>query len=80
MVYKGCQVHFYKRAQILIGDIYSKYKGKGLGQFTDIDQITMFPDYRVPQILQAEGVFEYSQHLWNKIKSKEQITDRYEQA
>ena len=78
MIYKGCQVHFYKRSQILIGDIYSKFKGKGLGEFLDIHELTMFPDYRVPQILQAEGVFEYSEHLWTKIKNKEEITDRYE--
>jgi len=36
MIYKGCQVHFYKRAQILIGDIYGRYKGTGLGEFKDI--------------------------------------------
>lgn len=59
-IYKGHQIHFYKRAQILIGDIFGKFNGKGLGEFIDIDQLTMFPDYRVPQILEAEGVFEYS--------------------
>lgn len=30
-IYKGHQIHFYKRAQILIGDIYAHFKGKGLG-------------------------------------------------
>ena len=40
----------------------------------------MYADYRVPQILQAEGVFEYSEYLWNKIVNKEEITDRYEEA
>lgn len=63
MVYKGSQVHFYKRAQILIGDIYAKYHGKGLGAFKDIDQLTMYPDYRVPQVFHNEGVFEYSPEL-----------------
>ena len=52
-IYEGHQIHFYKRAQILIGDIYGKFNGCGLGEFKDIDQLTMFPDYRVPQILQA---------------------------
>jgi hypothetical protein len=50
-IYKGHQIHFYKRAQILIGDIFGKFNGKDLGYFYDIDQLTMFPDYRVPQIL-----------------------------
>lgn len=30
-IYKGKQIHLYKRAQILIGDIYGKLEGKGLG-------------------------------------------------
>jgi len=50
-IYQGHQIHFYKRAQILIGDIFGKFNGEGLGEFNDIDQLTMFPDYRVPQIL-----------------------------
>lgn len=50
-IYEGHQIHFYKRAQILIGDIYGKFNGNGLGEFKDINELTMFPDYRVPQIL-----------------------------
>ncbi len=50
-IYEGHQIHFYKRAQILIGDIYGKFNGSGLGEFKDIQELTMFPDYRVPQIL-----------------------------
>jgi hypothetical protein len=30
-IYKGHQIHFYKRPQILIGDIYAKYEGKSYG-------------------------------------------------
>ena len=55
-VYKGHQIHFYKRSQILIGDIYAKFKGKGVGKFHDIEMLTMFPDYRVPQILNDFGI------------------------
>lgn len=35
-IYEGHQIHFYKRAQILIGDIYGKFNGIGLGEFKDI--------------------------------------------
>jgi hypothetical protein len=35
-IYKGHQIHFYKRAQILIGDIWAHFQGKGIGEFTDI--------------------------------------------
>lgn len=30
-IYQGHQIHFYKRPQILIGDIYAKFEGKNLG-------------------------------------------------
>jgi hypothetical protein len=43
----GRPVQFFKRAQILIADIWGCFEGKDLGQFDDIDQtITMFADYR----------------------------------
>ena len=57
----GTQVSFYKRAQILISDLWSLFKGQGLGEFHDIDTITMFADYRVPQSLQYFGAMVYSE-------------------
>lgn len=39
-------VAIYKRAQILIADIWSSFRGTGFGEFCDIDTITMFADYR----------------------------------
>lgn len=45
--FKGRPVQFFKRAQILIADIWGCFEGAGLGRFTDIDDaITMFADYR----------------------------------
>lgn len=61
--YKGHHVSLYKRAQILVGDLWSCYKNKDLGYFKDIESITMFADYRVPQSLIYYGVFEYSNEL-----------------
>ena len=69
-VYKGHQIHFLKRPQILIGDIYAKFEGKGYGEFSDIEELTMFPDYRVPQVLNHEGILEYSPELQQKINDK----------
>lgn len=46
--FHGQRVSIYKRAQILIGDIYAFTRGEGLGAFDDLaDTITMFADYRV---------------------------------
>ncbi len=55
------RVSFYKRAQIFISDLWSLFEGKGLGEFHDMDSLTMFPDYRVPQSLQYFGVLKYSE-------------------
>lgn len=50
-IYNGKQVYFLKRAQIFVADLWFNFKGKGLGEFYDIDDLTMFADYRVPQVL-----------------------------
>lgn len=79
-IYKGHQIHFYKHSQLLISHIYNKFSGKGIGEFSDIDELTVFADYRIPQLLWAEGVFEYGQQLREVIMRKEVITDREMEA
>uniref|UniRef100_A0AAG5DI77 Queuosine 5'-phosphate N-glycosylase/hydrolase n=1 Tax=Anopheles atroparvus TaxID=41427 RepID=A0AAG5DI77_ANOAO len=61
-------VTFYKRAQILVGDLWSCFRGEGLGRFDDIDAITMFADYRVPQVLVHFGTLSYSEQLMALLK------------
>ena len=61
--FKGRRVSFYKRAQILIADLWACFEGQGLCQFNDIDTVTMFADYRIPQVLVHFGVLRYSDHL-----------------
>lgn len=62
-IYKGHKVALYKRAQILIGDLWACYNNKDFGRFTDIEKISMFADYRVPQSLIYFGAMEYSEDL-----------------
>jgi len=72
--FEGETVRFYKRAQILVADLWACFEGKGLGRFDDIDQqITMFADYRIPQILHTLGCLEYSPPLANHIRAKKPI-------
>ncbi|XP_067630677.1 queuosine 5'-phosphate N-glycosylase/hydrolase [Eurosta solidaginis] len=66
--FAGQRVSLYKRAQILIGDIWSCFNGKDIGKFTDIEKITMFADYRVPQVLIHFGSLEYTPELLNILK------------
>ncbi|XP_043244460.1 queuosine salvage protein-like [Amphibalanus amphitrite] len=61
--FKGQRVSLYKRAQILIADLWLCFDGRGLGQFDDIDTLTMFADYRIPQALAYLGALRYSPEL-----------------
>ena len=76
VVHEGRLVHFYKRAQIMTADIWGAY-GRPRGDesnpycFRDIDQLTMFADYRVPQILRHVGILKYSEELARMIDSEQ---------
>lgn len=71
--YKGKKIYFLKRAQILISDIFGAFDGKGLGYFKDIDYLTSFADYKLPQILHHYSVLKYSKDLKEEIKKKNLI-------
>jgi hypothetical protein len=62
-LYKSKRVHFYKRAQILVADLWACTKGTVWGEFKDLDTVTIFADYRIPQILVYHGILEYSDEL-----------------
>ncbi|XP_040213137.1 queuosine salvage protein [Rana temporaria] len=67
-VFQDKKVAFYKRAQILVGDTWGVLEGKGDGCFYDIDKITMFADYRIPQALVHFGTMRFSEELLKKLK------------
>lgn len=68
------KVTFYKRAQILIADIWGCFEGKNAGYFYDIDNITMFADYRVPQVLKFYDVIDYAEDLKAFLKRNALLT------
>lgn len=49
------------------------FGGQGDGWFEDIDFITMFADYRVPQVLVHFGAMSYDEHLMGVLKEGEEI-------
>lgn len=69
--YKNQEVFFLKRAQIFPSDVYYAFHGQGLGEFKSLDDLTIFPDYKLPQLLQAEGVLEYTEEILAKIKNED---------
>jgi hypothetical protein len=73
-IYKGKQIFIYKRAQILSADLY--YMCSELHKpiyLSNADALTMFADYRVPQVLLDLGIMEYESNLENKILNKEEV-------
>jgi len=78
-IYQGHQVHYYKRAQIFVGDVWGAFSGRGLGEFNDIDRLTTFADYRLPQLLRTLGIFKYSPALLKAIDEKTEIPAGSEQ-
>ncbi len=68
-IYKDNKYNFFKRVQLIPAMIY----GRNLAEtkiFDDIDKLTVFADYRVPQTLRKLGIVEYFDDLSNDIKYK----------
>jgi hypothetical protein len=63
-------VRFYKRAQLLVSDLYGAFKGEGFGHFTDLDQLTAFADYKLPQVLRHLGLLTYLPSLAEKVDAR----------
>lgn len=72
-VYRGRMVYFYKRAQIFCADLYGAFGGQRWGEFSDIDELTAFADYKVPQVLRHLGILRYSSELAERIDRREEI-------
>lgn len=69
----GNEVRLYKRAQILAGDLAGGLAGSPLGTFHDLDHLTAFADYKVPQVMRAIGILRYSDDLASMIASREHL-------
>jgi hypothetical protein len=61
--------YFLKRAQICVGDWNASLDL----QLSDIDKLTMFADYRVPQLLRHFGILEYSESLAKLVDTKQEL-------
>ncbi|KAF2152352.1 hypothetical protein K461DRAFT_278585 [Myriangium duriaei CBS 260.36] len=71
--FEGKRVRFLKRAQIFVADLWAAFDGTSYGAFDDIDCITMFADYRVPQQLHSLGCISYSPPLDYAVRSLKSI-------
>ena len=71
--YHDIEVPLYKRSQLLASDLSLAFEGRGLGQFEDLDELTIFTDNLVPHVLRLEGILEYSQALVDDIEAERLI-------
>ena len=69
----GKNVRILKRAQILVADMWACFNGESYGEFYDIDKITIFADYRIPQILISFGALYCSPIVAAAIKDRKMI-------
>jgi hypothetical protein len=65
--YRGQPVHLFKRAQILTADLAGALDGDRLGHFHDLADLTVFADYKVPQVLRRFGILVYDDDLVRRI-------------
>jgi hypothetical protein len=68
--YQDHKAFFYKRAQIFAADLHGAFGGKDWGHFADIDKLTAFADYKLPQVLRQLGILRYTRALAQKVDQK----------
>lgn len=72
-IYNKKQVNLFKRAQILVGDLYGTFNGEKWGKFKNLQDLTSFADYKLPQILRAWGILEYAPALARQVDNKKPL-------
>ena len=65
--YDDKTVAFLKRAQIVAADLHGIFQGKSWGAFTDMNRLTAFADYKVPQVLRHFSILRYEPDLAEKV-------------
>jgi hypothetical protein len=78
--YQGQTVQFFKRAQLVPAHLL-EFQELGLlaNKVTNIDKLTAFADYKVPQALRKLGILEYTEDLANKVDNLTEISSSSEE-
>lgn len=72
--WRGTRVPFLKRAQICVADLNAAFHGQQWGAFDDLEALTAFADYKLPQLLRSQGVLIYTPELAAKIDAYQPIS------
>ncbi|HTV53548.1 MAG TPA: queuosine salvage family protein [Terriglobia bacterium] len=68
--YDGLEVPFYKRAQLTAADLALALHDDELGQFSDLDRLTIFADNLIPHVLRRDGILQYDDALAREIERR----------
>ncbi|NBD73877.1 hypothetical protein GVX82_02445 [Patescibacteria group bacterium] len=71
--YDGYDVWLLKRAQIFCSDISFALPDHPGTKFTNLGDLTVFADYKLPQILESVGVLRYDDDLERRVREEELI-------
>jgi hypothetical protein len=61
--YAGRDIPFFKRAQILVADLHGAFDSRQWGEFLDMETLTTFADYKLPQAFRELGLLRYDETL-----------------
>ena len=71
--YAGQPVALLKRAQICAADLAAQWSIAGHGTLEGLDDLTVFADYRLPQLFRHWGIFELSGPLTQDIEALREV-------
>ncbi len=66
-------VAFYKRAQLAAAMLYEAFRGQGLGSLRCTEEMTVFADYKLPQVLRRLGILRYAPYLAARVDRLEPL-------
>jgi len=72
-VLDGTKIEFHKRAQLNADMINHRLVKKGKSGLTNLDKLTAFADYKVPQMLRRFGVLEYDEALSQRVDAYREL-------
>lgn len=64
---EGREVRFHKRAQLLPAMLCGRFGGRSFGAFRDIGALTIFADYKLPQMLRRFDALLYDEGLARRV-------------
>lgn len=73
--YRGKQVYFYKKAQLLVDDLVQIKGVEKVITLTGLDELTGKADYKVPALLRNQGVLVYSDKLAGLIDKRLELPE-----